>query len=360
MKPNIELLLNKILKNEPNGAALVYSGINRLYFSGFSSSEGVIFISKKGAYLLVDFRYFESAKIEVKDLEVVLFNNLRENLKELVEGTGINKIFLEGNNISFSKAMYFKELFNDLNIESIMDGTLDEFINEMRMIKTPEEIKKIKESQRLTDEAFDYIIKKIRVGMSEKDIALDIEYFIRKNGAQKVAFDFIVLSGKKTSMPHGVPGDNKIQCGDFLTMDIGSVVDGYHSDMTRTVAVKSVDEEKENIYNVVLSAQHAAIEAVKPGIKCKNVDKAARDIIYNKGFKGCFGHSTGHSLGLEIHERPSFSINDNTILSENMVMTIEPGIYIEDKFGVRIEDMVVVNKNGYENITKSPKELIII
>lgn len=360
MKSNVELLLNKILKNEPNGAAVVYSGINRLYFSGFSSSEGVIFISKKGAYLLVDFRYFEAAKIKVKDLEVLLFNNLRESLKELVKGTGINKIFLEGNDVSFSKAMYFKGLFNDLNIESVIDGTLDKFINEMRMIKTPEEIKKIKESQRLTDEAFNYITKKIKVGMSEKDVAFDIEYFIRKNGAQRIAFDLIVLSGRKTSMPHGTPSDNKIQCGDFLTMDIGSVVDGYHSDMTRTIAIKSVDKEKESIYNIVLNAQNTAIKTVKPGVKCQNVDKSARDVIYNKGFKGCFGHSTGHSLGLEIHEMPSFSINDNTILSENMVMTIEPGIYIKDKFGVRIEDMIVVNKNGCENITKSPKELIII
>ena len=188
---------------------------------------------------------------------------------------------------------------------------------------------------------------------------LDMEFFMRKNGSEGVSFDFIVVSGKNSSLPHGVPTDKKIQNCDFVTMDFGAVVNGYRSDMTRTVAVGSVSDEQRQVYDTVLKAQLEAIKSAKPGVICRDVDKVARDII-EKDYAGCFGHGLGHSVGIDIHEGPSFNTRDTTVLEKGMVITVEPGIYLENKFGVRIEDMIVITDDGNINITESPKELIIL
>ena len=339
---------------------LITSNINRLYLSGFNSSYGFIVIFKDIAYLLVDFRYFEAAKKEVKDMEVLLFNNIKETLSKLMKDKNISSLSYENEGISLGRSLELNEFFKSINVDIINDINVDKIINQMRMIKSNDELKKIKESQRLTDESFNYIINRIRQGMTEREIALDIEFFMRKNGADRTAFDFIIASGENTSMPHAVPTNKVINDGDLVTMDIGSVLDGYNSDMTRTVAMNAIDNEKKKVYDLVLDAQIKALNAVKSGIECSYVDKIARDTIYNAGYNGCFGHATGHSVGLEVHERPSLSPNDKTILKENMVITIEPGIYIENKFGVRIEDMVVIKKDNCTNFTSSTKELIVL
>ena len=181
---------------------------------------------------------------------------------------------------------------------------------------------------------------------------------MRRLGSEGVSFDFIVVSGKNSSLPHGVPTDKKVQKGDFLTMDFGAIAGGYHSDMTRTVAIGEVSKEQKDVYNTVLKAQTEAIKAVRPGVICKDIDKIARDIIYSAGYEGCFGHGLGHSVGVEIHERPNFNTRCDTILKKGTIMTVEPGIYLENRFGVRIEDMVWVTDDGCIDITESPKELI--
>ncbi len=189
---------------------------------------------------------------------------------------------------------------------------------------------------------------------------LDMEFYLRKQGSEGVSFNFIILSGKNSSSPHGSPSDKIVETGDFIIMDFGAVINGYCSDMTRTIAVGEVSEKQRLVYETVLKAQNAAIEATAPQKICKDIDHISRDIINKAGFEGCFGHGLGHSIGLEVHESPSFNRVDESPLLPGMVITVEPGIYLEGEFGVRIEDMIVITENGCENLTKSPKELIIV
>ena len=183
---------------------------------------------------------------------------------------------------------------------------------------------------------------------------------MRSQGAEAVSFDFIVVGGQNSSLPHGVPGDYAVQKGDFITLDFGALVEGYHADMTRTVALGTVTDEQRVVYATVLKAQLAAIDAAKAGLLCSDIDKVARDIIYQAGYEGCFGHGLGHGVGVEIHEDPRFSPQCSEIARDGIVMTIEPGIYLAGRFGVRIEDFGVVTKEGFENFTKSPKELLVL
>ena len=351
MKKRIESIKN-ILSDAT--AALINSDSNRFYLSGMKSSAGYIVITRQKAVLLIDFRYFEKAKNTVTALEVVLLKNTFEQIKEIIGQA--DKLFIETDSMSIANATLFEE---KLGVEVLRDKTLSETISHMRSIKSDAEIEKIKAAQRLTDETFSYILPRIETGRTEKEIMLDMEFFMRKNGSEGVSFDFIVVSGKNSSLPHGVPTDKKIEKGDFITMDFGAVINGYRSDMTRTVAVGSVTDEQRQVYNTVLAAHSSAIKAACAGQKCVDIDKIARDII-EKDYSGCFGHGLGHSVGIDIHESPSFNTRDNTLLRPGMVLTVEPGIYIENKFGVRIEDMIIITDDGNIDITQSPKELIVL
>lgn len=348
--------LRKIL--EKGEALLISDNTNRFYFSGMKSSAGHLLITQEKAYLLIDFRYFEKAKKTVNTAEVILCEKLFAQLLELLYKENIKTVFTESRNTTVLELETIRK--NLIDIEVVASDALSEKIRTLRSIKSENEIKSIKKAQKLTDETFSYILNRIKAGVSEKEIMLDMEFSIRKNGSEGIAFDFIVVSGKNSSLPHGVPTDKKIENGDFITMDFGAVVEGYRSDMTRTVAVGEITEKQRLVYDTVLKAQELALNAIKPNVKCYSVDKIARDYIANQGFDGCFGHGLGHSVGLEIHENPACNTRDTTLLQTGMIMTVEPGIYIENEFGVRIEDMVVVTENGCENLTKSPKELIII
>ena len=244
--------------------------------------------------------------------------------------------------------------------EIVSENELSLLVSRLRMKKNLQEIEFIKKAQSITDKTFEYILNEIKTGVTEKEIALKMEFFMRKCGSEGIAFDIIAVSGKNSSLPHGVPTDKIIENGDFLTLDFGAKWNGYCSDMTRTVAIGNPSQRQTEVYNTVLKAQKAALSAIKPEVTCKEIDKIARDIINQAGFEGCFGHGLGHSLGLEIHENPACNTRDETCLSEGMIMTVEPGIYLENEFGVRIEDMVLVTDNGNINLTKSPKELIIL
>lgn len=333
---------------------------NVYYFSGIQNCEGKILVTKDEAYLLVDFRYIENAKKNCKNCRVVEFKSLCSDVAKLCKKHSVDTLYLESDNITVGIYNLYLKNFNSQGISLISNDFLSKAISNLRLIKSGEEIKYIDEAQKITEKAYNEILNYIRPGESERRIAVELEYLMKKYGASHISFDLITITGKKTSLPHGVPGDGIISEGDFFTMDIGSVYMGYHSDMTRTVAVKSCDEFKREIYSIVLNAQTSALNSVKAGMKASDVDKIARDIISDAGYGKNFGHSTGHGVGLDIHEKPYVSPKSEDILSENMVITVEPGIYLENQFGVRIEDMVLVKENGYKNFATLSKELIIV
>ncbi len=352
----IQKLQKMLLKDE---AALITSNVNRRYFTGFSSSAGVLIVCKEEAYLLVDFRYIVAARQSVSDIKVIQPQKFDDTIKEIFTTENIKKVHMEADSLSYTKFKSYDETFKSIGVSSIYGNAIQGMINSIRVIKSDAEIAKMQEAQDITDKAFDYILDKIKVGVTEREIALDIEFFMRKNGAERIAFDLIVVAGKKGSMCHGVPDDNKINEGDFVTMDIGAVVDGYHSDMTRTVAVGFVSDEQRDVYETVLDAHLKVLEALKPGACCSDMDKIARDII-DKNYEGYFGHSLGHGVGFEIHEDPTLGSLSKGVLETGMVVTDEPGIYIPDKFGCRIEDMVLITQNSCKSFAKSPKNLIIL
>ncbi len=339
-------------------AALVASVANRFYLSGFDTSAGYVLVMPKTAYFLVDFRYFEKAKSISQGCEVRLSASFLKDVAQLSQQNGINKILVEAEHTSIKELEGLRVALDGLEI--ITDNRLDSALCSLRAVKDRGELESIKAAQALTDQTYSYILERISVGRTEREVMLDMEFFMRRMGSEGVSFDFIVVSGKNSSLPHGVPTDKKIEKGDFVTMDFGAVVDGYRSDMTRTVAVGAASDEQKMVYNTVLKAQTAALSEIAAGKKCCDVDKIARDIIYAAGFEGCFGHALGHSVGVEIHESPNFSPKSMDTLKCGNIMTVEPGIYIPEKFGVRIEDMVYVTENGCENLTNSPKELIIL
>lgn len=342
---------------EKGVCAIIQNPVNRFYLSGFRSSAGMIVLTENKAVLLVDFRYFEKAKKTVQNMEIVLANNFFANAKELLETENIKKILPETDFINLDSFERMKNVFEGIEVST--DNSLSQTINSLRQIKSAEEIECIKKSQEITDNAFTHILNFIKEGFTEREIALELEFFMRKTGGEGVAFDTIAVSGKNSSLPHGVPTEKPLENGDFLTMDFGAVYNGYCSDMTRTVAVGYVTDEQQKVYDTVLKAQLSALKEIGPNKVCKEIDKIARDII-NAEYEGCFGHGLGHSVGLEIHENPALNTRDETLLKAGVIMTVEPGIYIPDKFGVRIEDMVLITDTSYENLTKSPKELIII
>lgn len=343
---------------EKNQAALITSNPNRLYLTGFNSSAGAVLITPDRAVFLIDFRYFEKAKQSATHLEVLLSTGLYSMISDILKKEKITELLIETDSVTLQDYKTFSKYLPDFSV--LRENNLSKKLTEMRSIKSQKELQLIEKAQLLTDETFNYILPRITNGRTEKEIMLDTEFFIRKNGSEGVSFDFIVVSGKNSSLPHGVPTDKRIENGDFVTMDFGAVIGGYRSDMTRTVALNTASDLQKQVYNIVLTAQNETIKGIKPNIRCCDVDKIARDIISNAGYSDCFGHGLGHSVGLEIHESPACNTRDTTPLKSGMIMTVEPGIYIENQFGVRIEDMVFVTESGCKNLTKSPKELIIL
>ncbi len=356
------MIKNRILrlqeKLKDGEAFWISSGPNRFYVTGFNSSAGSVMITKSKAIFFIDFRYFEKAKNTVDSCDVVLYDKGDKGIYAFCKDEGIKTVFIEASQLSLTQYKHISELFNDIDISD--NNILDTTLNQMRAVKSMDELQFIKQAQALTNQTLDYILPRITVGRSEREIMLDMEFFMRSLGAEGVSFDFIVVSGKNSSLPHGVPTDKKIEKGDFVTMDFGGIVGGYCSDMTRTVAIGSITDEQKNVYDTTLKAQLEAIKAIKAGAVCGDVDKIARDIIYDAGYKGCFGHALGHSVGIEVHESPNLSPNNQSVLEVGNIVTVEPGIYLENKFGVRIEDMVYVTQDGCINLTDCPKSLLIL
>lgn len=353
---NLEKLLEK-LPQELDGA-MITSEENRRYFTAFPSTAGVLLVSKIGSVFLTDSRYVEAAGKKITCCPVRETKNLKVELPELMQEFDIKHLGIEAQRVTVSEYTRYCEMVGD--VEIVADGSVDKAINSLRMVKSADEIASIKKAQAIAEQAFDHILKFIKPGVTEREIALELDYFMLRNGAEALSFETIAVSGINSSMPHGVPSDKKIENGDFLTLDYGAVCDGYHSDMTRTIAVGSVSEEQKKVYDTVLKAQLAALDAMRPGVRCADADKAARDVITEAGYGAFFGHGTGHGVGIEIHEEPRVSPTGTEILEAGNVVTDEPGIYLPGCFGVRIEDMVLITEDGMENLTHSPKELIVL
>jgi Xaa-Pro aminopeptidase len=341
---------------ESADCALITSDINRRYFTGMKSSAGIVLAFPEKAYLLIDFRYIEKARATVTNAEVIELKRLFPQISELLKKHEAESMAIESENMTVKELNTYRHYFSSLKIVS--DDSLSNAIWALRMIKDDEEIECIKMAQHIAEMSLEELLPFIKVGRTEREVALELNRLMFKNGAEDLSFETIVLAGRNTSMPHGVPSDKKIEEGEFVLMDFGAVYNGYHSDMTRTVCVGKPSEEMEKVYDIVLRAQEAGIEAARAGIMGSALDKVSRDIIEAAGYGECFGHSLGHGVGLDIHEKPNASPNYKLPLSSGSVVTIEPGIYIAGKFGVRIEDFVILTENGCENMTKCAKNLI--
>ena len=352
--------LQNIMAERNIEGILVSSNINQRYVSNFDFQDGYVLVLKNKAYVLTDFRYIEAAQAELdlNDFEVVTpkGGHLRA-VADLAEKNGVKTLLVEEGALSLAEFSYFEKAAE--NRVTYAQGASAIF-DDMRIAKTESELEKMAEAQRITDAAFLHIINVLRPDMTEIEVALELEFFMRKNGAERISFETIAVSGAASSMPHGVPRNVKLEKG-FLTMDFGCVYGGYCSDMTRTVVLGKADEEIKKVYNTVLAAQTAALEAAANGERgCFRLDEIARDIINGAGYEGRFGHSLGHGVGMLIHENPRLApgVDKGKMLVTGNVVTFEPGIYIPEKYGCRIEDMAAITDTGIRNFTKSTKELI--
>ena len=340
-------------------AAIISSEINQRYLSDFKFSDGYIVVTPDEAFLLTDSRYIEAAKKACPDFSVILAaGGMLNALRHFVSDKGFSEVAIEEASLSCADLKRFTESFSVVEIKF----GASEILKELRSVKSKKELARIAEAQKITDAAFCHILNYVSPVRTEREVALELEFFMRKNGAEGVAFETIAVSGKASSLPHGVPSDEKLRQG-FLTMDFGAMVDGYCSDMTRTVVIGRADEKMKLIYNTVLTAQLAALDMIRGGILCRDADEAARSVIRNAGFGENFGHSLGHGVGMFIHEFPSLSprADSSSRLKAGNVVTVEPGIYVEGKYGCRIEDMSAIQEDGSVlNFTESEKRLIEI
>ncbi len=336
---------------------LLTSRYSRHYCAEFDIAEGIAIVTKKGSRYFTDFRYIESAQGGIANMEVLEMS--RQNpypalINAAITDFGITRLGYEENYLTVAELRAFEEKLHAQLVP------MNDQIHGFRSVKEEWELERMRTAQVITDKAFSEVIGRIQPGQTEKELQAELIYCLYKNGAEGLSFDPIVVSGPNTSLPHGVAGDRIIQAGDFVTMDFGVIVGGYCSDMTRTVAVGYATEEMTHIYNTVLQAQLAGIAATKAGATGAEIDGAARQVIADAGYGDFFGHGYGHSLGLEVHESPNCGPRNQSPMAAGVVSSAEPGIYLPGKFGVRIEDVVVFRDHGCENLTHSPKNLIIV
>ncbi|MBO0962554.1 aminopeptidase P family protein [Neobacillus sp. MM2021_6] len=334
---------------------LITSPFNRRYISNFTGTAGVVFITADKAQFITDFRYIEQASKQCQGFEIVKFSgSIPEEIARLAKELGIKKLGFEEAHVTYS---LFKVYEKEVEAELV---PISDVIEKLRLIKTDAEIKILKVAADIADAAFKHILDFIRPGKTELEVSNELEFFMRRAGATSSSFDTIVASGHRSALPHGVASDKVIEAGDFVTMDYGAYYNGYVSDITRTVAVGEPNPKLKEIYDIVLEAQLLGMAGFKPGLTGREADALTRNYITEKGFGDYFGHSTGHGIGLEIHEGPGLSMKSEVTLAPGMVVTCEPGIYIPGLGGVRIEDDTLITQNGNEAFTHSTKELIIL
>lgn len=334
---------------------LITSPYNRRYMTNFTGSAGVVLIGSGNAQLITDFRYIEQATKQCEGYEIIQHKgSIPDEVAEQVKKLGIKKLGFEQDHLSYSS---FKAYEKAVGAELV---PVSGVVEKLRLIKTESEIKILKEAADIADAAFKHILEFIRPGVTELEVSNELEFFMRKAGATSSSFDIIVASGYRSALPHGVASEKIIETGDFVTLDFGAYYKGYVSDITRTVAVGKPDDKLKEIYDIVMEAQLRGMAGIKPGMTGKEADALTRNFIAEKGYGENFGHSTGHGIGLEVHEGPALSIKSDIVLEPGMVVTVEPGIYIPGLGGVRIEDDTLITKDHNETLTHSTKELIIL
>lgn len=346
--------LREYLREQELDGVVVSKLENLHYFSGFTGDDSMLVIGMNTAQLVTDFRYVEQAAREAPDFKVKKQEKgLLKRVAEVINEDGLSRVGFEGGSLCYD---WHRKIAGQLHD---VDFTHSVSLDSLRQVKSQEELACIRRAMEIGDEAFEYILTYIRPGISELDVAAALENCMRQKGSRRPSFDTIVASGKRGSLPHGTATEKLINVGEFVTMDYGAVYKGYHSDMTRTVCMGRADEKQRHVYSTVLKAQELGVSLVQPGASGKEVDRLVRQQIAEAGYGRYFGHGLGHSVGLEIHEEPRLSPSSTCeALAENMLVTVEPGIYIPDWGGVRIEDTVVVKEGGCEILTHSPKELI--
>ena len=352
---HIEKLKNAV-KNSEVDALFLLSEPNRLYATGFRSSDGAVVVTADKAYFFTDSRYIEAARAQVSDAEILMVDGTKKYadlINEVISSHGVKTLGFEENALTYGEYASFGE---KLNAEL---KPAQKLVSDLRAAKDADEVETMIKAQRIAEAAFLQILPIISTDMTEKELAAELVYRMVRGGAEKESFDTIVVSGEKSSMPHGVPEDRKIKNG-FLTIDFGAIYGGYCSDTTRTVCVGQPTDEMRKVYDTVLRAQLSGIAAARAGVSGASIDKAARDVIAAAGYGEFFGHSFGHSLGIEIHEAPNAAPNSSVIMPRGAVISAEPGIYLPGRFGVRIEDVLVLDENGCKDITNLTKELIIL
>lgn len=341
-----------LCKNETD-AALITDEMNIGYLCGYYYTDGYLYIDAESAYIITDTRYDAEAKAHAsREFTVTVPKNRNEFLKELIASHKIKTLGFENRNMTVAQYNGFER---ELTVDFVPLGTM---LTDLRSVKTEEEIAKIKCAQKITDLAFSHILSIMHPKMTETEVALELAYFMQKNGASGASFNIVAVSGEASAYPHGMCRNLPLSAG-FLTMDFGCVYDHYLSDMTRTVVIGKATAEMKHLYHTVLTAQTLALEKIQAGAECKAIDAIARDHIDNAGYRGAFGHGLGHGVGLYVHESPNLSpAAIGKCLVAGNVVTVEPGIYLPGKYGCRIEDMGAVTESGFDNFTNSTKELI--
>ncbi|KGP72933.1 M24 family metallopeptidase [Pontibacillus yanchengensis] len=347
--------VRKRLTEEDLDGVLVTNDKNRRYMTGFTGTAGVLLITQESALFITDFRYVEQAQKEAQGFEVIKHTTpIQEEISAQVEKLGIKRLGFEKQHMTYG---VYEDYQKVINAELVPTAGV---VEKLRLIKSEDEIKILKEAAEIADAAFEHILTYIKPGVKEIDVSNELEFFMRKKGATSSSFDIIVASGYRSALPHGVASDKVIQSGELVTLDFGALYKGYCSDITRTVAIGEISDELKEIYDTVLQAQLRGMDGLKAGITAKDADDLTRDYIKDKGYGEYFGHSTGHGIGLDVHEGPGLSFRSKETLQPGMVVTVEPGIYVPNVGGCRIEDDTVITENGNERLSTSTKELIYL
>lgn len=339
-------------------AMIVRDQANRKYLTGFLSTAGTLFILHDAAYFIIDGRYYEAARQSVRTAEVVLENKLEEQLRELIRRHNVHTVALEISRLPLAQALTFSEGLAPAQV--LFDGAAESALQACRQIKSPREVESIRAAQNIAVLAFEHMLRFARAGVPELELAAELGTFAARHGCQRRAFSMIFTSGAKTALPHGAPPDRVLTHGDIVMVDMSCMVDGFFSDMTRTFCIGSADEEKRAVYDLVYRAQQEAIACIRPGVVCQDVDEASRRVIRDAGYGEYYPHGLGHGIGAETHELPRFAPGCETVLKPGHVLSVEPGIYLPGRFGVRIEDLAVVTENGCEMISQASGELIVV
>lgn len=348
--------LRKELQLRDLDAMLVTSPTNRRYMSGFTGSAGNVLVTANQAMLITDFRYIEQATAQAPLYQIVKHPGLiQETIAELLVEHQIKKLAFEEEDVTYKKYRSFHDAFGKCELVATSS-----IVENLRIVKDASEIAIIEQAIAIAEQAFTRLLPEIKAGVSEKQLAIKLENYMRELGAEGASFTIIIASGERSSLPHGTASDKLLASGELVTFDFGALYQGYISDITRTVAVGEIDAKQQEIYNIVLEAQLNALAKIKPGMTGREADSFTRDVIEQYGYGENYGHGTGHGIGMDVHEAPTISVRGETVLEPGMVITVEPGIYLPGIAGVRIEDDVLITENGIRVLTKLPKDLLIL